>query len=717
MPFTKKLLLISFIFILKCAGVMAESDPLYFLPGFQTQNDNTVIPNILVTTLNAAKNWITNPENLISIIEKYLPIGVTDNCKRDLFSMIIAVARSNETWIWDMLDSFGRPSSGIRRGNNVWSGNFWQCVDVNVKNGQVAGNRLRSDSDKARFVGEYCLLGFELKNTALNTMLRESDFKDILMAICLPNTCTYVDKELLIKYQFQKLTDIKIDSRYCQTAEKEPMDYVAVILTAILFIPVILVIISTLIDCYINKTFSPFTASTTTENNVNSKKPGTAETLSKLFSARVSLMSFLYTFDNNQTEVITCLYGFRFVGMLIIIWIHIFTLQIFDFPWSNSSEFINMMDYPFVHVFSSSFTLMSSFFVITGFCLTYTTFVNTRRQRSFSIIQSYIRRYLRLTFPYFYVMVFNAGPFYYLGKGPFWPNVLHLQNMCRSHVWRRFLMAENIYKSWGYEADCVTGEWYFGTDWQLNLIAIPIVWLMIRKKRLGIALIIVAMFLSAAAIVVAKFSIPDLTLFYGTFMADLPINHTLYKQMWSRGFGFGLGMLAGYLVACHRNVNYPKALIVGGASITTVTALLLRFFGSQYIVSTGMPPLVDFLYFVFAIVLYPFSTTWVIFWCTHYPDGIVNKFFSAKIFQRLGKLGFSMLLVQLTCLYWYRSVSSKPNEMSYYKSLLEMAVITTLTVVSSMVLYFLVESPTERLLALLKSNPNPSTVKVTKQEI
>ncbi|GAB6020936.1 hypothetical protein CHUAL_003579 [Chamberlinius hualienensis] len=436
-------------------------------------------------------------------VEYLFPNGISQRCKQDLTSIITTMILSNDTWTWEMLDSYGKIPSGLMKGNFVWSGNFWQCVAVNVNDRQVIDENTTEKLGKTRFVGEYCLVKLITPFTSESAKYKPG-FVGVLMGICLPNTCSLEDKQILFDHYLDSSVQIRINPKFCQTMKRNSMDGSAITLTVVLLIPAILVIIATVIRYYSNDTL-------TTENYAILRM------LCYVFAAQNSIKSLFHTLEIGKAgSVITCLYGIRSIFIVVVIWIHVTSLSLAEFPWKNPFDCDSLLNDPFINVYSQLFGIMTVYFVMSGLCLMYSSMLKAKRQNgSISIVTCYLNRYLRLTLPYIYVVSFYAGPLYYLGKGPYWPHAYEYQKTCRGN-WMGYLLLQSILFKIKTQ-ECVVGEWYIFSDWQLYLVAVPIVWIIIRRPTFGILCFAIGTIASTVVLVLKQLSSP-FSLFFNTYL-------------------------------------------------------------------------------------------------------------------------------------------------------------------------------------------------------
>ncbi|KAF8796720.1 Nose resistant to fluoxetine protein 6 like protein [Argiope bruennichi] len=105
------------------------------------------------------------------ILENLLSKNASDKCFRDFKHIFESLPYGG--WPVKMLDSFGKPESGILKGNIRWLGEFDECLQIYAppKKGEGVGD----------FHGKYCTLKTTLK-------MMKSDLT-LSMAVCLPDTC------------------------------------------------------------------------------------------------------------------------------------------------------------------------------------------------------------------------------------------------------------------------------------------------------------------------------------------------------------------------------------------------------------------------------------------------------------------------------------------------------------------------------------------------
>ncbi|GAB6020937.1 hypothetical protein CHUAL_003580 [Chamberlinius hualienensis] len=652
------------------------------------------IPESFVTHLLAsAENWIAHPTQIMSAISSsdfVFPENISQLCKRDLLDVVSTMISGTEIWPWEMLDSYGKPPSGFLHGNFYWTGNFWQCVGVVVNEKFVVDRNMSTSlkTGKNRFVGEYCLVKFTIpvKNANLNTFMDNIGIGGLQLAVCLPSTCSLEDKRSLFNHHLGKFLHVNIEQKNCQTADIKPMDGLAVILTIIILLVVTLVMLSTVLEYHKSK-HSSVKKINMDVCNVNQSKNRISQFLgiiSQIFSVQTALKTIGKTYEvDNSENVITCLYGLKFLGACLLIWLHNLGKGFITISWKNVLDAETLFGYQLVKLQSQVYNLMSCYFV------------------------------MRFIIPYFGVICFIAGPFYYLSRGPFWAIALNSQSACRANIWYQITLTSNYIRP---PADaCVVGEWYLGTEWQLHLLCVPIVWLMIRRPKLGLGAAVSGVFIFFVVMVIRKFWVPNETLFVNIpldyrksekkELGIVGLSSEFYTGIHSRASAFLIGMLFGYFLFYYKNSIISKTIYRCGWVFTALSLIVLVSFANIYFISNGMPPVTGWIHYVFSVVCFPLSVGLIIVYCVHHPYGVINRFLSAKLFQILGKLSLGMYLNHFIAFMLYRNSCFDPSYLSYAELVFSTVMQIVISIALSPVQFILFESPTEKLRSMIQARP------------
>ncbi|XP_046348731.2 uncharacterized protein LOC124129262 isoform X2 [Haliotis rufescens] len=160
---------------------------------------------------------------------------ITDVCYNDMMNFMDAMISAqipprdalNYTfipWALNMLDSYGKPPSGIFEGNVHWLGEPKECRSIHAQlaPGVILGNKtLTSPID---FKGKYCRAVFH--HLPLVADISQMD-DTVTWGVCVPDTCSEQDVEEMFQLGFMKNFQTTPDNVSCSDIQ-EPTGHVPV---------------------------------------------------------------------------------------------------------------------------------------------------------------------------------------------------------------------------------------------------------------------------------------------------------------------------------------------------------------------------------------------------------------------------------------------------------------------------------------------------------
>jgi hypothetical protein len=102
--------------------------------------------------------------------------NISQECSKDVTQLMDGLKNDSE-WALTVVDSFGKPPSGILAGALIWPGDYNECLSINEL----------ADTD---WNSKYCSLESFLSNRSTNYQSQHLQFK---YGSCMPKTCTESD--------------------------------------------------------------------------------------------------------------------------------------------------------------------------------------------------------------------------------------------------------------------------------------------------------------------------------------------------------------------------------------------------------------------------------------------------------------------------------------------------------------------------------------------
>lgn len=410
-------------------------------------------------------------------------VGIDIRCAQSLLKIVFGL-RKLEKWAFQLLDSIGRPPSGILDVTMSDYGDYDQCLEV------VSLTRA-GDED---FRGQHCNIQVEHPHipaltkqaiARLPQLLKEdSVYKDVLLTytrlqtsiavrvgICVPSTCS---KEDVFKMLNPAVANLKLGVSVAECETKSIVTLTEEQLVAICMFGLLgtVLLLGTLLEIVLSIV----------------KRPAISEAFRR--KANKSVLATFGIFRNLRQLLTTddvpsamnCLHGIRVITMFWVVLSQ--TYLNVEFQAVRGLKFLipAVESLPF-QVIVNGLLAVDTFFFLSGLLLAMNVLKNINKKnmkkQTFGI---FLYRYLRLT-PGCLVLLcfFTLVPL--LGSGPIWKEkILPEVAACRRNWWAVMLNVNNFVHS---ERMCLPSLWYVSADWQLHCALFLIVFLLIRRPAFG----------------------------------------------------------------------------------------------------------------------------------------------------------------------------------------------------------------------------------------
>ncbi|GFU13155.1 nose resistant to fluoxetine protein 6 [Nephila pilipes] len=399
------------------------------------------------------------PESVYPMLFDILEDTASSKCDQDLKYVFQNLKIGN--WASKMLDAFGKPESGILKGNLKWLGDYDECIKVYAPPDEK--------SEAGDFHGKYCLLQIPLK--VANKSL------DLSTGICLPDSCissisvSDLLKNVNFNIPFSTFGEqIKTALNNSQlTCQQTPLKLTsgAIFVIFLISIFVILAVIGSSLTAYeyltntkgeTKKEQNPSDVSPISKDSENipiekSKDLANDNKLNTLQDWLEKCKPFLNCFcwftngeklinTSNTEGQLPCLHGIRFLSMTWVMFCHVYS---FSFAYiKNTTEALTMADHwTFEIVLNGSYSV-DSFFVLSGFLVAYLFFQQFAKSKGkIPWIYFYVHRYIRLTPVYMMFLAFYTTLTGYLSSGPLW-NYKDTDPNCQTYWFWNLLYINNF---------------------------------------------------------------------------------------------------------------------------------------------------------------------------------------------------------------------------------------------------------------------------------
>ncbi|KAI6183960.1 hypothetical protein M3Y97_00544800 [Aphelenchoides bicaudatus] len=603
-------------------------------------------------------------------------------------------------WIFNVLDSIGKVPSAIFGGNNLWTGSWRVCRKVSVLknnqnqywNGQYCmarfqsynkNNPLKAFMSKPRDPAETCFSNASATN---ETDWSEDDLKcfDLMpllnVGICTPDTCTDYDVRQMLKFIYHSaelsfnrplVCDVSVQ---CSNnhPEKQLWHHTSSIAFSFFLVVIFtLLVFGTGYDLYVEQPlrehlskkahrrqkslefegFSYEQIQQYTLDDYMDRPRSIFVTTLMMFSVSRNLKYIMDT--RTEDGQIRCLHGARFLSMAWIIYGHTYYYICTSFTTDNLLQ--TMQNFP--KYFSNQVVVQAplavdSFFFLSGLLTAYI-FIGKIRKNQVKLkafatwFAYYVRRYLRLTPVYVFVMVLEITIFSYISEGPFWRPIE--TNFCKNSWWVNLLYLNNFIKQ---DDSCMGWSWYLANDFQFYCFA-PILIILLYKFRTGGVLFgvlcIVASSIVTVLITIQK-GYPPAPLLTTKLQIVTILNEywvDLYVKPYVRCGPYIIGCLTGYLLLEKDRpifkFNTVKWIVCW---LLSIALGLYSIFGLFHYTKTGDISLwYSLTYTAIGRLSFALFLSWVVFACEIDSNGKINAIIGHRMFVPLGKITFCAYLI------------------------------------------------------------------------
>lgn len=593
--------------------------------------------------------------------------NISENCLQQATEFVTALA-TREQWTLTVIDSIGKPGSGILEGNLKWRGLFRQCLDV------VAVN---TTSD---WKGQYCSL--VLQDLKLNPFIPMIP----TIGLCLPNECNSNEVVEILNYGINSLlVNVSLPFNLTNITDTQLNCYEPAKIDAGAIIA--LIIISILLVCSVSGTvYDVYKQKIIVQDKSVEKKDEEKELIEKKKHEEPLILQIILCFSlyTNLKKLFTvrkggdqldCLHAIRFLSMGWVVLGHTFAFYL-GFA-TNGIALYGWIHRFSIQIVTNAFFSVDSFFMISGLLNSYL-FLKSIEKSGYKLspnlfVKYYIHRIWRITPPYMLTVMVTACLTKYWGTGPEWPTADGLDGNCRTYWWANLFYINNI-----VEVDhmCFGIAWYLANDMQFYFIApimlIPLAMGFSKKiySYVGYGISGAILILNMLITAIVMLSHPGSET--GTLgIESLWFQKNVYYTPWCRIGPFIIGILTGYIIyKCKSNPNFKlnNALNIIGWYLC-LFSLSLMLWGYWPNVASQNPnnhlnKAENILYQISCRIIWAIGLGWIIFSCVMKKGGFMNDILCWTIWTPLSRLSFSAYLIHLNILLWYIYQQEKTLQLS-----------------------------------------------------
>ncbi|KAH0820849.1 hypothetical protein GEV33_001942 [Tenebrio molitor] len=621
-------------------------------------------------------------------------------CASDLHRLATDLS-DYKLWAMKMVDANGKLNAGVLKGNIHQLGSYDECLDVRVeKKGDLIS-------------GQYCSVYLEPKDkrnehySGIEPLVKEwnlSETKNLraffqsltpMVGICAPKSCSVAHLSSLWNYT-EKFLDVPLHAtfreEYCSYKDKPMLPnkidfYIFIFFAASLAV----VILSTSYDVYlqlVRKTIK--------------------EDIFAIFSLYTNSKSLLSTSSSGN---LTCLFGIRVISTCWVILGHFMCFKSIASN-TNTLDIISEWRFHLGNTFLLGFHYaVDTFFTISGLLVLYS---HSSGENKNSCLALYIRRFFRLSPSLFATILLNISVLKHLASGPLWPEfALEFSGNCQENWWATLLFVNNFLVD---EKQCIGPSWFLAVDFQLHLLS-PLI-LFVSKKYPNKIFTLVATACSISFIYSFTVTLMKRLEFVVSFDATQEFYQYLYYSTVSRMPSWLIGVFFGHLLCCRNSQKNQMSKTLSFLAWSLSLSVMLGLILYHKIFMTNDYSVIRSAFFnTFSRTIWSLSTGLIIFLCSTGHGGFINTFLSHPIFVVLGKLTYSMFLLNCSVIYVVVGNQKQPGYFSSFQLLYEFCGIFAIVVVCSVAMNLIFERPFLSLINHLQrdTNGNLQTAKVSKK--
>ncbi|XP_060877768.1 O-acyltransferase like protein-like [Metopolophium dirhodum] len=620
-------------------------------------------------------------------------------CQRQV-DMYVRNLQNYTDWAVRMAESWNRHPIGILAGNKYHMGNYDECVDVNYPvKGQYCLSEIHLISPMGKnysFQNGTDTINEVGDNHAWKTILGWVDSPDLVkrnslnLGICIPDSCSASDLQTSLQNEFDKVflpetfkAVVQVDPILCTVSgDMYPYD-MAYFLTSAFFILVVMICCGVTVchfiklSCQQNKTFSD----------------------DEFFISFSFIKSVKELLKYDKTNELNILNGAKVSTMLFILFGHRFMFLVGN-PMSHPQLIENMYTYG-PDSLLTSMNLVDPFFFISGFILYATIspiFMNVGSVW-IKLASPVIYRIMRLLPAYCAMMAITANIVPHLGGGPLWPQKTWSEaETCKKYWWTNLLFISNFIDA---KYECLIVSWYISCDVQFFIVGVVLVYVYTKNIKYGIGLlstIIISSIITPFIITILKENDGILKVhlpFLENPRTSITFNES-YRASHLRATPFFVGLAMSLVIKKLKEQKkfFSAITVYGGTFVVTVVSLWVQFYGGIFY-ARHRP------YYLFEHALYSTISHWtwtaICAWVTicYYTTGygLLSKVYDNRFIVPIGRLSYSVFLVNLIVMMMSQSSQRLPNYLSI-KSLLDAWISDTFkTYLMALALHLVIEAP------------------------
>lgn len=538
-------------------------------------------------------------------------------------------------WAIKMLDAFGKPGSGILRGNTRWVGSHTICRSVVVENNE--------NETTLQFEPKYFWITFQLVNLPVASD-NDSAQRTFHIAACLPSTCP--TEELLQILQIAPdVIQVPLLTQHINFTGVEAIqenddfwgDNWAVFGLWAWGGVVFIIMFGSMLDFQFCSLSGPSAEEETDADRKDAATPtddaaienGTA-TLTAVDNDKAAIedagvfksMVFAFSLPRNFYKIASCdegdytLPSTNAIRVISMVWSVVAYTFIDCVPTlDNALDFIEETKrYRFYFIYHHAMAI-DSFLVVSGASLVYMFLKKTDEKGKLTRTKLILFRILRIAVPYWLILILvDTTVGLYSGNGPYWSYVNEATEHCRRDWWLNMAFINNFFVS--NAEQCMSHGFYMDLEMQFLLVGVVILFALSNMAWVGLLISVVLYVASIVTTATIAYtndfpSMLDLetqgpgTHVYESLMEKLQVMP--YNRSPCYLIGIGLGW---YLYSVDCKAEMHKAFAIVGW-IVSLSCFPLVIFGSVMLDGRGTAAAA--FYYTSIHTVWSLGVAWVIF--------------------------------------------------------------------------------------------------------
>uniref|UniRef100_A0A2H8TW21 Nose resistant to fluoxetine protein 6 n=1 Tax=Melanaphis sacchari TaxID=742174 RepID=A0A2H8TW21_9HEMI len=617
-------------------------------------------------------------------------------CQRQV-DMYVKHLWNYTNWAVRMQESWNRYPVGILIGNKYHMGIYDECVNVHYPvRGQYCLSEIDLIPSEEKNYSLYNVtenFNDATNNSAWKTILEWVDTPDQIkrnslnLGICIPDSCSASDLQMSLQNKLDRsfLSEkfkaiVKVDPIMCTVSGDMYPYNTMYYVTSAFFVVLILICCGMTVIHFLRLSH-------------NQNKNIVDDSFFISFSFIKSGKTLLYYDKNNKSNILN---GFKVLTMIFILLGHR-SFYFIGSPMSNP-KVLEKIYHNGPDIFLTSMNLVDPFFYISGFIM-YLTVSRVLSKTGLAWIKTVINRILRLLPAYCATIAITANILPHLGDGPLWPQKTWIEaETCKKYWWINLLFINNLIDA---KYQCLIASWYISCDVQFFIIGVFIIYVYTKNNKYGIRLLATVVILS----IFIPFIITILTKSEGILKIHIPFLENprnsidfneSYRASYMRATPFFTGLAMHFIVEklIEKKIKFSLTTVYSSTLIVTVICLWIQYYGAIfYDRQRPYYVLEQALYLTFSHCTWTVISVWVTIFNYTSSYGFLEKIFNNRFIVPVGRLSYSVLLINLIVMAMSQGSQRSPNFLSFI-SLLDAGICGIFkTYLISLLLYFVVEAP------------------------